>query len=284
MSEPRIRSGTDALERPAELRAGQRWRPVTAPKHNPVLTRVRADGYWTGNDCEHCGGQCGGWFAESLLRGTFLGYAETPGEAPAKAIDWSRWLPPSPLPGTGAKDLKPGQVWAVRCKSDKQGAIRRIVGKYDGRYFVYEHLAGDQPGAFFAGDKPTYADNSGSANCSVLVQDVGQADPTPPEVLFGGALATPAKSAEPTKSAPHVIVRREVSCDGKHWVDFSRLVDGDAFEAYPWRRTWERTMWGETRYTLDAFPPPKPDPIANPRITVTAGDAAGAAAAALVGR
>lgn len=106
--------------------------------------------------------------------------------------DWARWLPPRPLPERfdGAADderhgreQKAGQVWASCWESgghvsarvwrvDADGGSRGKVLACSGRY---------------SGSKPHEFNMTGCyrTSCAVLVQDVGQAEPTPPEVLYG---------------------------------------------------------------------------------------------------
>lgn len=90
----------------------------------------------------------------------------------------------------------------------------------------------------------------------------------------GPALAPALKHIQDAPSAPPRPIRREVSCDGRNWVDYARLADGDAFEAYSWRR---RSTPGGRCVEVDG-PAPKPD-LGRAE---TAGDQAGMAAAALV--
>jgi len=109
----------------------------------------------------------------------------------------------------------------------------------------------------------------------------------------GYAAAEPVVVPVPAPPRP---IRREVSCDGRNWCDYARLVDADPFEAYPWRgancasavtrgpcekavhETRANGGFGETWTTV--YPAPKTDPGR----ALTASDEAGAAASALVSR
>ncbi len=96
-------------------------------------------------------------------------------------IDWNRWLPPAPLPDTGRKDFKPGQVWAVRTDYGQPGVFLVNTLHSDsaaGGVDSTDRLAGDCENWHPAPSSP-------NAEQAVLVQDVGQPEPTPPEVLYG---------------------------------------------------------------------------------------------------
>lgn len=94
-------------------------------------------------------------------------------------VDWTRWLPPHPLPDTGKKQFKPGQVWSGRAPgSDDRAAV---VGWDDAGHPAL--LAGGGDGTL----THNYSERGERwSRHAVLVQDAGQSEPTPPDVLFGG--------------------------------------------------------------------------------------------------
>lgn len=96
------------------------------------------------------------------------------------AIDWSKWLPPEPLPDTGSKVFKPGQVWACWLPnafgSGQEPCVKRILDVYEnGDVADVEHLAGNHKWGPMK-DAP-------NALHAVLVADVGQ-QPISPRVLY----------------------------------------------------------------------------------------------------
>lgn len=94
-------------------------------------------------------------------------------------VDWTRWLPPHPLPDTGKKQFKPGQVWSGRAPgSDDRAAV---VGWDDAGHPAL--LAGGGDGTL----THNYSERGERwSRHAVLVQDAGQSEPTPPDVLYGG--------------------------------------------------------------------------------------------------
>lgn len=74
---------------------------------------------------------------------------------------WDKYLPSKPLPATGYKKFKLGQVWAV-CTSGNRPYIFRVDADADGGYFNVTKLAGDSSVDFIS-------ENSSAAEHSVLL-------------------------------------------------------------------------------------------------------------------
>ena len=102
-------------------------------------------------------------------------------EAPAER-DWSKWLPPHPLLDTGPKKFWRGQVWAVSYESGNPctGVVRIVDNCRATVVLASPVVPAGTWGRFPSAD-------SFDARHAVLVQDVGQPEPTPPEVLYGPA-------------------------------------------------------------------------------------------------
>lgn len=141
--------------------------------------------------------------------------------------DWERWVPPVPQPDTGVKKFKTGQVWAGKTPGwedspsvvlflDDFGACVPLAGA--GAASCPRQVPIDSPWARHA----------------VLVQDAGQPYPARPEVLYGSppAPAVPVDRRPPVLPAPR---KRRVSTNGRDWVDYDAMADGDPFESYAWR-------------------------------------------------
>src|SRR5262249_14673830 len=111
-------------------------------------------------------------------------YLSPPEAAPVRVgqRDWARWLPPRPLPEGDAPQWKAGQVWAWSTGSDP--IVYRVLPESFASPHKVEILC-----------RPKFSHHSGDKVCmyggtwaaAVLVQDVGQAEPTPPEVLYAPA-------------------------------------------------------------------------------------------------
>lgn len=101
-------------------------------------------------------------------------------------VNWQDYLPPRPLPDTGPKVFKVGQVWAWAIyygggKMNRE--VDRIVGLTTNGPWKVEVLAKD-------GVHNNTADIGGrswAALSAILVQDVGEPTPRDPAVLYGGA-------------------------------------------------------------------------------------------------
>lgn len=204
---------------------------------------------------------------------TYLGGPPSPpaeGGSPIEPVmgrDWKRWLPPGPLPDTGDKELRDGQIWAFNLNNGN-GIIRvRVEG-------------GSELLASTTWTTPTCSFGRGGNHQrhAILVADVG-CEPTDPEILYGprssprpkgeGDSGTPSASrcnasppigheanrVEPLRQAvpevpapaqgergacqPHEKVPfQEVSPDkGKSWLPYrGYLSDADPFDRYLWRR------------------------------------------------
>ena len=105
-------------------------------------------------------------------------------------VDWSRWLPPAPLPDTGPKVFKAGQVWALRVADDDERTGVFGIGSPDGFMTVLAHADWE------TGTTGRCHPGGLGARHAVLVQDDGQPEPTPPEVLYGDRNARPAPVGE----------------------------------------------------------------------------------------
>lgn len=88
--------------------------------------------------------------------------------ASTETFDWDPWIPPHPLPDTGAKVFKAGQVWACH-RLDTMPQVFRVCADDGGSW--PDVLAGGGSG-----------DDSG--RYCVLVQDVGEIYPRLPEKLW----------------------------------------------------------------------------------------------------
>lgn len=137
---------------------------------------------------------------------------------------WKRWLPPRALPKTGKhKPYKVGQTWAVCCYgTDAEVASIERVG--NGRVDV-NRLAGYPSNG--------WALTSLRDEQCVLVQDVGEAEPRPPSVLF--TEISPEKGGWP-KTCLRCAGREAVAafacveCWSLHRSECSKL--GDAWNKY----------------------------------------------------
>lgn len=127
-------------------------------------------------------GWCEGTFAKVA---TFVRSA-----SPPKERDWSAWLPPRPLPNTGPKVFKVGQVWATHVNYDGTDPARvwRVssVDQKNDQWMTVDMLATNgQCGGAIVG--PGARISNPEYTCrAILVADVG-CEPTPPEVLYGAA-------------------------------------------------------------------------------------------------
>lgn len=112
------------------------------------------------------------------------------GQAAARALsrlcgcerDWARWLPPAPLPESGFKVFRAGQVWASRTLFGHAEIVRFIAERDDDDCLIGEQIAGSGLAA-----RAGIYGGSSWAVYAVLVQDVGEADPRDPATLYGAA-------------------------------------------------------------------------------------------------
>jgi len=113
---------------------------------------------------------------ENLLNGTWREKENPMSDAPER--DWSKWLPPAPLPDTGPKVVANGQVWAGYGPGGVPGVFEVWFhgGGSCGPWANMRDLTGGGTARFNPQEGMRHA---------VLVQDVGQPEPTPPEVLYG---------------------------------------------------------------------------------------------------
>src|SRR5579863_4845150 len=94
-------------------------------------------------------------------------------------VDWNRWLPPHPLPSV-PYEFKTGQVWAWSSPGD--AVVFGVLGwTWDDGAAAAKGLARK---AYSPGSLSGMGKMAGEGEY-ILVQDVGQPDPTPPEVLYG---------------------------------------------------------------------------------------------------
>lgn len=104
-------------------------------------------------------------------------------------IDWTKWLPPGRLPVNRTARFKPGQVWAFSCfEADTRWfdpIVFRVPADWKPGYRV-EVI--ERP--CYPGSRPFISDGrdaqpTSATQCCLLIQDVGQAAPTSPEILYG---------------------------------------------------------------------------------------------------
>lgn len=114
--------------------------------------------------------------------------------APAHAVDWSRWAPPAPYEAFGPMNFKEGQVWASRWRD--RVYIFRVLGvdpatpaNPNRQWLTVEDLF-MRGWAWSSPASPRRISNRLITERCILVQDVGQAHPPPPEVLYAVSLRT----------------------------------------------------------------------------------------------
>lgn len=123
-------------------------------------------------------GKRNGWCRSQFMQR----FAYLRGPEPAK-VDWAKWLPKAPLPDTGPKEFKVGQVWGL-CQAYDRSAVYRVesVGR-----------DGEAECAPLAECGPSYGrQRIGPSLCAVhmrLIQDVGEPHPRPVEQVYGVAKA-----------------------------------------------------------------------------------------------
>ncbi len=122
-----------------------------------------------------------------IMRDSVEIVAETPKKL--EVYDWAQWAPPASFPPGPFKAFHPGQVWASRLDTGPWLVWRcHASTPADSRsYANVEVLAsgggdkGPHSGERQLGTSSIYACHA------VIVQDVGQPKPTPPEKLYGNA-------------------------------------------------------------------------------------------------
>lgn len=137
----------------------------------------------------------GGWFDTAWsnpdIKMTLVSREGAPVER-----DWSRWLPPAPLPDTGPKDFKVGQSWAAAARSGDSvyRMVYRVVA-VSATHIAYDILAltvnGEVSTPSHTRNEWNRDDGSVYRPHSALAQDVGEPEPRDPAVVFGTAPATP---------------------------------------------------------------------------------------------
>lgn len=167
-------------EKPSTVAVGQMWRETIL---GPSYTVTSQRGATFRITFESRGDEDGvDWMPREILKDIFVGWAD--GRASSAARDWSRWLPPAPLTDTGDKTFKQGQVWATALDNGNKAVFRIGDGLDPWAQNICEYLAA---GGYFKDrvGAGTIAKSSPFAEHAVMVQDVGQLAPTPPEVLYG---------------------------------------------------------------------------------------------------
>lgn len=131
-------------------------------------------------------GKANGWCSKSFLKyATFVRSAAPPEERE----DWARWLPDRPLPNTGEKVLRVGQVWAWH-EGGVGAGVCRIADEIEQRLLAYE----GEPRKIAIGDGKCYFSSASRALVAILVADVG-CEPTDPSVLYGKPASPPVVEA-----------------------------------------------------------------------------------------
>lgn len=99
-----------------------------------------------------------------------------------ESIDWSKWLPPHPLPDTGPKEFRTGQVWAwhIDIESGNREVDRITNVSKRGITAETEILAC----VGIHNLHSTIFTDSPAANHAILIQDVDEAEPRDPRVLY----------------------------------------------------------------------------------------------------
>lgn len=237
MATPETRKGE--LERPTAVEVGQRWgsksgeRSAFTVHESPwstceAFTLLRWDGQEPG----------GVWPTRAIpIDFDFLGYA--PGFAPA----------PTPVPGMAAAvTIGQRRKWTSSEAFQShftvmEGRLKPLRAAYDagGGWECDEAellrdsvlLAGDaRPPAVPVAPTPavapeyectcTRADNRHWGYC--------------PQKAVEAEMRAARTAAAPVEPVTPTVKRREVSTNGRDWLNYDRLTDADPFEAYRWRR------------------------------------------------
>jgi hypothetical protein len=156
------------------VRVGQRWTDRDGDFSARIVTGWKPCPY---NHCDkHVAfGVDNGICELSLTDGTtWRLISDSPAEVKPAERDWTPWMPPKRLPTTEGVRGVPGQVWAFRGSYDDGTVFRLTSG---GNVVLASRMHCYRVGEVCA--------LTAEGGCTVLIQDVNEAEPRDPRVLYG---------------------------------------------------------------------------------------------------
>ncbi len=179
------------------------------------------ESYWPWVGSSIGGGWRDGAWSDPEIKMTLVSREAAPVERA-----WSRWLPPAPLPDSGEKEFKVGQVWAFSRPHDT--FFGPMVFRVSSAHASAHVLAG-----LLLGKPWVSVTGSDSGRNAVLVQDVGEPEPRDPAAVFGTGSDAPRKVAvgdvyqdrQSGKTYPVTELRR--------WHAICQRSDGTGYTALP---------------------------------------------------